>query len=344
MTQSFLLGGYTKRNNLGIRSAAFDTAQQRFTESSIIASLGNPTWITTSTDGTYAFSIDKNEKGGIRVFRFNEQTRCYDYLTATYATIHTGCHITYYDEFQMLYVANYHEGSIDRYFFDSNNGILSLIEQIKTQPFVPQKSGAHVHMTLLSPDKTHLYVCDLGLDCIFSFIIENDGSLTLHHQLSTPHGSGPRHMVIHPTLNTAYVICELNNTTLHLTLTDTHQFNLVESYSNITEPLEEDITPAGAAIRLSQDGQYLYTSTRFTNHLTVFKIEHDGALHCIQTISTHGEIPRDFVLDATQSFVMVAHQESDYITLFNRDCHTGLLTFIKSDLFAPECVCLCSYK
>ncbi|CRH21150.1 hypothetical protein BN1423_1390005 [Carnobacterium maltaromaticum] len=38
--------------------------------------------------------------------------------------------------------------------------------------------------------------------------------------------------------------------------------------------------------------------------------------------------------------MIVAHQDSDNLTLFSRDRETGLLNMIQKDVYAPECVCV----
>ena len=61
--------------------------------------------------------------------------------------------------------------------------------------------------------------------------------------------------------------------------------------------LPEDFTDfnSGAAVRVSKDGRFVYSSNRGHNSLVVFEVTEDGAgLNFIQRRSTEGDFPRDF--------------------------------------------------
>lgn len=107
--------------------------------------------------------------------------------------------------------------------------------------------------------------------------------------------------------------------------------------------LEQELlhpNPAGAALRLSADGTFLYTSHRFSNLLCVLKKDEKGLFSLVQSLSTRGSVPRDFVLSKNENLVLVAHQESDNLCLFQRNALFGKLSFLKESTDFPECVCL----
>ena len=108
-----------------------------------------------------------------------------------------------------------------------------------------------------------------------------------------------------------------------------------------TLPKDYDGENGGAAIRISNDGRYLYASNRGHNSLAVFAIDEDGSsVEMIQSISTEGDFPRDFALSPDNDYVVAANQNSDNLTLYRRDSQTGLLSMIQKDVFAPEAVCV----
>jgi len=75
--------------------------------------------------------------------------------------------------------------------------------------------------------------------------------------------------------------------------------------------------------------------------LVVYAVSEDGeTLSLVEYVPTEGNIPRDFNLDPSGQFVIVAHQDSDNLTLFERDAETGKLTLLQKDVYAPECVCV----
>ena len=116
-------------------------------------------------------------------------------------------------------------------------------------------------------------------------------------------------------------------------------FSLLQVITTIPE--EHTGFNGGAAIRISADGKFLYASNRGHDSLVVYAVSEDGeTLSLVEYVPTEGNIPRDFNLDPSGQFVIVAHQDSDNLTLFERDAETGKLTLLQKDVYAPECVCV----
>ena len=95
-----------------------------------------------------------------------------------------------------------------------------------------------------------------------------------------------------------------------------------------------------AAIRISSDDRFVYVSNRGHNSIAVFEVEEDGILKLIQTISTNGDFPRDFALDNSERFIVVAHQNSTIASLFARNATSGKLELLQTDIPVPEGVCV----
>jgi 6-phosphogluconolactonase len=53
-------------------------------------------------------------------------------------------------------------------------------------------------------------------------------------------------------------------------------------------------------------------------------------------ISTEGEFPRDFDLNTTEEFLVAANQDTDNVSLFERDAETGKLSLLQKDFAIPE--------
>ncbi len=84
---------------------------------------------------------------------------------------------------------------------------------------------------------------------------------------------------------------------------------------------------AAAALHASKDGKFLYVSNRGTaNQLLVFAIDPvSGELKELQRRSVGGDHPREFALDPSGKFLLVANQKSNQIVVIERDADTGLL-------------------
>ena len=96
-----------------------------------------------------------------------------------------------------------------------------------------------------------------------------------------------------------------------------------------------------ADIHVSSSGRTLYVSNRGHNSLAVFSVaDSTGALALEQVASTGGDWPRNFSLDPTERWLLVANQRSGSVVLFARDRESGRLTPTAQRLAVPSPVCL----
>ena len=100
--------------------------------------------------------------------------------------------------------------------------------------------------------------------------------------------------------------------------------------------------PGSADIHLSQDGKFLYASNRGKeNNIAIYKVDQiKGTLTSIGYEPTKGEGPRNFSIDPTGNFLLVANQLTNNVEIFKRDGNTGLLTNTGNSISIPNPVCL----
>ena len=77
-------------------------------------------------------------------------------------------------------------------------------------------------------------------------------------------------------------------------------------------------TNCAAAIRITRAGDRLYVSNRGEESIASFSVGEDGKLWKRQSVSTHGEHPRDCTLAPQEDFLLAANQNSDDIVSFMR--------------------------
>jgi 6-phosphogluconolactonase (cycloisomerase 2 family) len=84
---------------------------------------------------------------------------------------------------------------------------------------------------------------------------------------------------------------------------------------------------AGGALHLSTDGKFLYVSNRGTaNQMLVYSVDpQDGQLTEVQRRAVEGDHPREFTLDPSGNYVLIANQKSNQIVVIKRDAKTGKL-------------------
>lgn len=338
MQETFILGGYTKRDNQGISSLQFDPTTGQLSSPTLIDQVNGPTYVCLNQAKTLLFALAKgHDQAG--VVAYQRQEGHWKKLAECYDTAGTGCHLCYHEASRTLYVANYHEGALNSYRFTKDHQLESLQRIERTGSSInPNQTSSHLHYVGLDRTNQVLYVCDLGADLVISYQIDETGWLTIGSELALQPGAGPRHLVNHPQLHELYVIGELDAT---ITLIEEGKGGILFAEAEIPM-LTPELTDqaAAAAIKVSQDGRFLYASIRGQNLIIVYAIDADGKLHQVQAIDSGGQTPRDFVLDASETYLLVAHQDSDYITLFKRHPASGMLEFISAECYAPECVCI----
>jgi len=97
-----------------------------------------------------------------------------------------------------------------------------------------------------------------------------------------------------------------------------------------------------AAIRISPDGKFLYASNRGNgNDIVAYAINPDnGMLTFVSRTTSLGKGPRDFIIDPSGKYLIVANQNSDTIYVYKRDVTSGRLSYIVSKLSIGNPVCL----
>lgn len=74
--------------------------------------------------------------------------------------------------------------------------------------------------------------------------------------------------------------------------------------------------------------------------MVVFKRDlSSGKLEKVQNISIHGDWPRNFTIDPSGKFLLVANQKSHNISVFKIDANSGKLNFLHA-VKLPSPVCL----
>lgn len=339
MLEQLILGTYTRRKSKGIYTVTLDTEKAQLREPQLLIEENNPTYLTVNRAKTLFSVTSIEEKGGIAAYQKNDAQ-----FQRTDVAVEEGaapCYVAFDEARQLVFDANYHRGCVHVY-RATGEGTLQLTDTVThTEPTGPHPNQQvpHVHYADLTPDG-RLAVCDLGTDRVYTYDISEEGTLSNVAQYQSEPGTGPRHLVFHPTQPIAYLFGELDSTITVLAYQSSDgTFTKIQKISTLPEDF--DAFNAGAAIRVSKDGRFLYASNRGHNSIAVFAIAENGTmLERIQLIATEGEIPRDFALNASEQFLIAANQDTDNLTLFKRNPQTGQLTCLQKDVSVPECVCV----
>ena len=340
MSTQLLLGTYTRRVSEGIYSAVLNPVTKTLDEVSLLAKVGSPTYLDSTEDKSIIYSVVNEDDTGGLVALVKQDDGSYARKGEVTADGAAPCYVAYDAKREFVYTSNYHKGEVAVYKTDVE-GHLELLDTVTHSGSSVHENQAspHTHYSDLSPDGNFVVVCDLGTDELYTYEVSDEGKLTEVARLEVAPGSGPRHIVFNPTSDTAYLFAELSSDVIVLDYNSTTgEFTEKQTISTIPE--DHTDFNGGAAIRISSDGKFVYASNRGHDSIVVFETEDDGKLKLVGYTPTEGEIPRDFTLDPTEEYLIVGHQDSDNLTLFERNVEDGTLTLLQQDVEAPEVVCV----
>lgn len=341
---NLLIGTYTQScDSKGIYVYDFDSNTGDFSLKNATEKVINPSYLTVSKENNFIYSVNENgAESTVSSFSYNSSSGKLDLINKQSSKGADPCYIINDDK--NVIIANYSGGNIS-VLGKNNDGSLSEAKQviqhsgkgINTQ----RQEGSHVHMVYFSPDKKYVLANDLGTDKVYLYQYNPNAAneiLKLKDSVSVKPGSGPRHLTFSKDGKFVYLLQELDGA-----LT-------VFSYSSGTLKKIEETTVlakdfkgtfSSADIHISPDGKFLYASNRGeANDITVFKILKNGKLLSKGQNSTLGKGPRNFAIDPTGNFLLVAHQYTNDIVIFKRNKKTGALidTGKKIALCSPVCL------
>ncbi|RDW18811.1 6-phosphogluconolactonase [Oceanobacillus arenosus] len=339
------IGTYTKKESKGVYSFTLDTEDAKISDIKVAAEIGNPTYLNITDDKKYLYAIaTEDDLGGLASYSIDKSTGELTFLNKQMAKGPNPCHVNTDRKHRFLFSTNYHNGTVDSYLLDQENGtispVVSSIQHNGSGPD-PRQEKSHVHFSCMTPDEAYLVAIDLGGDLLATYAVSEEGILTEVNRLELPAGSGPRHLVFHPKLeNIVYLATEFSSEVIVLNYEkEDGSFTINQTIRTIPADFTEN--NQGSAIHITSNGKFVYSGNRGHNSLAIFKAnEETGELSFVENVSTEGDWPRDFVLDPTEKFLIATNQESSNLTLFARDTETGKLTVIEKNIPAPEAVCI----
>ena len=254
------------------------------------------------------------------------------------------CHIIFSKRNNCIIVACYETGNTMIYPVATDGTLLPLAKVLQHEGSsinTLRQERAHAHAVLIDENFNNIIVTDLGIDKVMVHHLDVDkGELKVNvkQAITFPPGSGPRHIVLHAETKFAYVLNELTATVTVIRY-DNGNFELVSTYQTL--PKDYNATPGAAAIRISSDGKFIYTSERGDDSIAVLRFDTDNeTLEIIGRQKTMGKTPRDINLDPTGNWLLAANQDSDSIAIFKVDKNTGMIEpgHLVENIKSPVCL------
>ena len=339
-TVGLLVGTYTAGSSEGIYLYDFDAETGRLaSRPRQVVNAENPSWLTFSADHEYVYAVNENGPGQhdvvgrVTSYRVDPKSGKLRQINRVSSLGSEPTHSGVSPDGKYLFVANY-SGSPDpggtlSILPIGEHGQLRPVTQIKThrasQVNLDRQLSPHVHSAVVAPDGRHVFAQDLGADRIYVYRYDPtthpEAPLTLdptQPYVELPPGSGPRHLIFGRDGRHAYLTLEMTGEVVMYEYSDD---KLVQRQRvSLAAPGFSGKNGAGA-LHLSPDGRFLYVTNRGTdNQLVTFAVAaSNGELTFVSRRSVEGLEPREFAIDPSGRYILIANQHSNHIVVMRRD-------------------------
>lgn len=355
--------GVGESHSKGIYMSRFNAADGKLSEPELAAEITNPSFITTSPDHRFLYAVTEDplsvgppldHVSFVSAFAIDSATGKLRLLN----TLPTGgtstCFISTDKTGKYVLMANFGSGSVSVIRLKDDGSLgeqTSFIQNIGHSVNPAIQTGPHPHSILVSPDNRYVIVSDLGLDKVMIFHFdEKTGELTPPDPpfATVKPGGGPRHFAFDPSGKFGYQLSEMSGE-VDTFAWDSARGTLTHVQTSETKPHGFTGENHSAEIAVSPDGKFLYESNRRNtgdtgwgpDDIGIFSIDPEkGTLTLVAETPSGAIMPRNFAIDPTGSYMLVAHQYSNNVIVFKIDRATGRLTRTGNEIKLDVPVCI----
>ena len=341
------VGTYTENTRSeGVYLVRMDRRSGELLRVGAVDAAANPSFLSIHPNGRVLYAVNEREQNGaVSAFAIETGTGALTRLNEQPSGGGAPCYVKVDRSGRALLVANYGGGSVALLPIEQSGalGPAHVVQHTGKGPNAERQEAPHAHCILPDPSNRFALAADLGADRVFVYGLDV-GHKSLRHveggdAVMRP-AAGPRHLAFHPTLPLVFVANELDSTVATLRF-DSGRGGLSPLDTDSTVPPGWTGTNYPADIHVASNGRALYVSNRGHNSIAVFSVaESTGALALEQVVSTEGDWPRNFTLDPTERWLLVANQRSNSVIVFGREPHSGRLTLTRQRVELPSPVCL----
>lgn len=317
----------------GIALFKLDSSTGKLTAEGIAAPANSPGFLTISPNQKYLYAGVKSgtpAQAAVQSFGINAKTGRLTPLNEEPSGGDESCYVSVDPLNKNVLAAHFGAATVSVLPIKPDGSLAprtALLKQEGTGPLLPQQSQAHAHFLNTDPAGNFALSCDYGADKVFIYKFDSaKGTLTPQDAVKMPPGSAPRHLTFHPNGKWVYVLNELNGTIGGFSYDGARgTLDQIEIVSAMKEGFKGK--NRSAEVQIHPNGRFLYASHRDdTNFISIFSINSiTGQLKLVDFQDSMGKTPRNFRIDPTGQYMIVANQDSSNIVLFSIDDHTGKL-------------------
>jgi 6-phosphogluconolactonase len=333
------VGAYTEPHQgkaEGIAVFRFEPDSGALSPVQIVTGIANPSFLTLDARQRYLYSVNELDEGGVTAFARDADTGRLVPLNRQLSHGADPCYISLDASGRYAMVANYSGGTVVVLPIAADGRLApatSVIHHGLAGSGVrsSRQEQPHPHMVAPAAGGRHILVTDLGRDRVFVYRLDaSTGQLAPNERepewVDAAPGSGPRHFAFGADGHCLYVINELDSTLTVFTYDgETGEMRPVQTVSTLPAGFTGE--NACAHVVVAPDGRFVYGSNRGHDSIAIWRVAGErGEVELVGHEQTRGKSPRNFSLDPSGDWLLVANQDSDSIVTFRRDRDTGTLT------------------
>jgi 6-phosphogluconolactonase len=333
------IGTQSKQGRAGVYLAQLDRVSGRLSEPRPVAEPAGQTFLATDPQQQRIYSVVEQAQSGsgrtgmVCAFAIDQETGDLRLLNSESSGGQGPCHLTVDPRGRCVLVAHYTSGSVAVLPLNPDGKLRSassIIEHTGRSVHPQRQTRPHAHAIRVHPSAPFAFAADLGTDQLLAYRYDSETGIlepSKQASLTAPPGAGPRHFAFHPSLDTLYLINELDSTLLVVRFDpDEQRLVTLQRLSTLPDDFEGTSYPSEVAVHPS--GRFVYGANRGHDTLAVFKVDESGGLlESIGFVDIEGNFPRHFAIDPTGQFLIAAHQRSNNLAIFRIDLATGLPHF-----------------
>jgi 6-phosphogluconolactonase len=344
------LSGSPKNVSNPIALYRLDLSTGTLTATGISTDLPDPNFLAISSNGRFLYASSNLKEGALAAFSIDPQTGKLSALNQQPSAGHRAVHVTLDPSGHAALVANYQGNTVAVLGINADGSLKPpTAEGIQTHtgsgPNASRQPHPFPHSIYPDPTGHFAYSCDLGVDKIYCYKLDAEqATLTPNDPptVSTPPGSGPRHLAFSPDHQCVYLITEMGNTLIayHLNA-DTGALTEFQTLTTLPPGTPNPDQQTGGEVEVHPNGKFLYASNRGPHSsISIFAVAAGtGMLTRVGDVLSGGQHPRFFTIDPSGEFLLVGNQFSNNIALFRINQTTGQLTATSTVPFgAPMCI------
>ena len=331
------LGTYTGADSKGIYQCELNLKDGSLSAATLAGESSSPSFLAFHPNKKFLYAVNESD-ATLSSFAIDAMTGRLTFLNSQPSQGGAPCHLIVDKAGKNVLAANYSGGSCLSIPIEPN-GKLSPSSSFQ-QHQGTKKNG---HSINLDQANRFALCCDLGLDKVIVYAFDaNTGALTPHGAFDTPKGTGPRHFAWSPDGKSAYINGETNLTIIACDY-DAEKGRLKQR--QILSTLPADVVRNGGSTAetvVHPSGKFVYVSNRDPyNSIAIFAIDAKSSeLTAIGHQSTGIKTPRNFAIDPTGQYMLVANQSADNVIVFRINPSTGQLIPTDSSVKVASPVCV----